>query len=62
MNQKIYCIKCNKYREFKTPKISYVFCKTLVLSVISNKSGSNKDKIFKVEESTEILKVLWLIT
>ena len=28
--KKVYCVKCNKYRKFKNPKIWYTFCKTLV--------------------------------
>ena len=57
----IYCIKCNKYRKFKNPKISYIFDKILVLSITCGKCGSNDQGIFKEEESTEILKILGLI-
>ena len=32
--KKICCVKCNKYRKFKNPKISCLFDKTLVLSTI----------------------------
>ena len=28
--KKVYCVKCNKYRKFKKPNISYTFYKTLV--------------------------------
>ena len=42
----IYCIKCNNYREFKNPKIPYVFDKTLLLSIICGKYGSNDEKWF----------------
>ena len=35
--------------------------KTLVLSIICDKCGSNNEKIFKEEESTIILKFLRLI-
>ena len=45
--KKIYCIKCNKYRKFKNPKISYIFDKTLVLSIISDKCGSKDEKYFR---------------
>ena len=30
----IYCIKCNKYRKFKNPKISCIFYKAVVLYII----------------------------
>ena len=43
-DQKIYCIKCNKVRKFKNPKISYILDKTLVLSTICHKYGSNDKK------------------
>ena len=47
MMKKIYCIKCNK--------------DTLSLSFICHNCGSYDEKIFKVEESIEILKILGLI-
>ena len=47
MIKKIYCIKCNNYGKFKNPKTSYIFDKTLVLSIIFHKCGSNNGKIFK---------------
>ena len=59
--KKIYCIKCNKYRKFKNPKISYIFNKTLVLSIICDKCGSKDEELFKEEKSIEILKILILI-
>ena len=31
--KKIYCIKCNKNRKFKNPKITYFLNRTLVLSL-----------------------------
>ena len=40
--KQIYCIKCNKCRKFKKPKISHIFDKTLVLSINWNKRGSNE--------------------
>ena len=51
----------NKYTKIKNPKISYIFDKKIVLSIICNKCGSRYEKIFKEEGSTEILKVLGLI-
>ena len=56
MNEKIYCIMCNKYEKFKNPKISYIFNETLVLSIIYSKFDNNNDRIFKQEESIEALK------
>ena len=44
---KIYCINCRKYKEFKALKISYICYKTLLLSSICNKCGSEDEKIFK---------------
>ena len=58
---KTYCIKCNKYRKFKNSKHSFVFDKTLVLSIICNKLDSKDSKVFKEEESFKILKFLALI-
>ena len=58
--KKIYFIKCNKYRKFKNPKISYLFNKALVLVIICDKCGSNDEKIFN-KKSIEILKILGLI-
>ena len=46
------------YREVKRPKISYIFEKTLVLSIICNKCGNEDEKIVKEEESVDILKTL----
>ena len=59
----IYCIVCDdKCRKLKKPKISYIFIKTLGLSIVYSKCGHGCKKIFKEEESTEILKILDLIT
>ena len=57
----MYCIKFNKYRKFKNSKISYIFDKILVLSIVSDKCSSNDEKIFSEEESVDILKILELI-
>ena len=35
--KKIYCVICDKYIEFKNPKISYIFEKTLVPYIICSK-------------------------
>ena len=51
--KKIYCTKCKKYKEFKKPKLSYICYKTLLLSIICYKCGSEDKQIFKEEESSE---------
>ena len=57
----IYCIKCKKYGKVKNPEISYLFYKTLVISIICRKCGSKLNGKFKEEESIEILKILGFI-
>ena len=52
---KIYCIKCKK------SKISYICYKTLLLSSISNKCGSEEEKIYIKKESIKIFKILGFI-
>ena len=42
--KKIYCIISGKYREIKKPKISYIFEKTLVLSIICDKRKNEDEK------------------
>ena len=59
---KIYCNVCNKYRKSRETKILYIFYKTLSLSIVYSKCGHEYKKLFKEEESIEILKVLDLIT
>ena len=54
--RKIYCTNCKKYKDFRKPKISYISDKTLLLFSICNKCGSEDEKIFKKEQSIEILK------
>ena len=49
------------YRKFKNPEISLIFKKILVLSIFCDKCGSNQGKIFKNEESIEMLKIIGLI-
>ena len=58
--EKLYCVICGKYRKFENLKISSIFEKALVLSIICSKCGNEDEKIFKEEESTEILKILGL--
>ena len=59
--KKLYCVNCSKYTKFEKPKIPYLLEKTLVLSIICSKCKNEDEKIFKEEESTEILKILGLI-
>ena len=56
---KLYCIICGKYREFEKPKV-YLLEKTLVLSIFCSKCKNEDEKLFKEEESIEILKILGL--
>ena len=59
--KKWYYFIYSKYRKFEKPKISYILEKTLVLFVICSKCKSEDEKIFKEEESIEILKIFGLI-
>ena len=57
----LYCAICGKYRKFEKPKKSYISEKALVLSIICSKCKNEDEKLFKEEESIEILKILGLI-
>ena len=57
----MYCIICSRYKKFEKPKISYLLEKTLVLSIICSKCINEDEKIFKEEDSIEIIKILGLI-
>ena len=59
--EKLYCVNCGKYRKFEKPKISYIFEKTLILSIICSKCKNEDEKVFKQEEWIWILKILDLI-
>ena len=59
--KKLYCTICGKYRKFEKPKTSNILEKTLVLSIICSKCKNEDEKIFKEEESIEIIKILGLI-
>ena len=50
-----------KNRKFEKLKISYIFEKTLVLSITCSKCKIEDETVFKEEESIEILKILGLI-
>ena len=56
--KKLYCLICDRYRKFEKPKISYLLEKTLVLPIICSKCKNKDQKLFKEEESIEILKFL----
>ena len=55
------CNICGNYKKSKNLKLSYIFEKTLVLSIICSKCENDNEKIFKEEEPIEILKILDLI-
>ena len=59
--KKLHCVICGKYRKCEKPKISYLLEKKLVLSIICSKCKNEDEKLFKEEESIEILKILGLI-
>ena len=58
--KKIYCVIYGKYRKLKNSKISYLIKITLVFSIIYCARENEDGKIFKQEESVEILKNLGL--
>ena len=47
----------NKYRKLKKKTEIYIFKKPLTLSIVYSKCGHAYEKIFKKEESIEILKI-----
>ena len=57
------CNVCNRHRKFNISyilylEISYIFKKTLSLSIVYNKCGHEYEKIFKEEESIEIIEII----
>ena len=56
--KKLYCVICGKCKKFEKPKILYLLEKTLVLSIICSKFKNEDGKLFKEEESIEILEFL----
>ena len=54
-------LKWKKYGKFKKPEISIFFYKAFVISIICGKCGSKHKRIFKEEESIQVLKILDLI-
>ena len=55
----IYCVICGKYRKFEKPKVSYLL--EMIFSIICSQCKNENEKIFKEEESIEILKILGLV-
>ena len=49
--KKLYCVICSKYSKFDQPKISYIFEKTLVLSIILSKCKNEGQKILKKKKN-----------
>ena len=59
--KKIHCIFYGKYRKCKNSKISFIFKKSLVLSLTWSNCDSKEEKIFKEDQSIETLSILCLI-
>ena len=59
--KKVYCDICGKYRKFGKPKTSYVLEEALLFPINCSKCKNEDKKLFKKEESTEILEILGLI-
>ena len=59
--KKLSCVICGKYRKLEKSKILYLLENTLALSVICSNWKNKDEKIFKVEQSIEILKIIGLI-
>ena len=43
--KKLYCVISSKYRKFEKPKISYVFEKASVISIICSKCENKDEKM-----------------
>ena len=62
MIKKLDCVICSKYRKTEKPKMSYLIKKKkIVPSIFCSKYKNEEQKIFREEESIEILKILDLI-
>ena len=57
----IYCSNLERYTKLKRHKVSYIWSKTLVLSIFNVNCDSSKDKMINEKRSTKIYKVLDLI-
>ena len=56
-----YCAICSKYKKFAKPKISSLLEKTLVSFYYLSMCKNEDEKVFKEEESIEILKIIGFI-
>ena len=56
----LYYVICYKYKKPENPKISYILETTLFLSIICSEFKNEDEKIFRGEESIQILKILGL--
>ena len=45
----MYCVICGKYGKFEKPKISYLFEKTAVLSIVCSQCKNEDEELFKEE-------------
>ena len=63
MIKKLDCVICSKYRKIEKPKMSFLIKKKkkIVPSIFCSKYKNEEQKIFREEESIEILKILDLI-
>ena len=59
--KKLYCVIWSKYKNLGNQKDHIFSKKTLVLPIICTKCKNEEEKIFKEEESIEILKFLGII-
>ena len=59
--KKFYYIVCAKYKKFKKHKILNIFEKALAFYIACSKCASEEKRIFKEEESIEILNIVDLI-
>ena len=58
----MYCNFCNKHRKSKKKLKFHIHFQKTCLSIVYSKFGDEYEKIFKGEESIEILKSLGLIS
>ena len=56
--KKLYSAICSKYKKFEKPKILSFLEIIIALSIMCSKFKNKEEKLFKEEESIEILKVL----
>ena len=59
--KKVYGVICGKYRKFKNPKLSFIFEKLSIFSIIFSNCSNEDEKMFKEEQSIAISKILGLI-